>query len=514
MAIRININGVDKTSSIDRKSLKIDNILTRQIDRCKFIMRKYGNTHTYVPTVGREVTVYDGTTKVFGGNIVKITQRSRSYKLIEFEVECHDYGRQLDRYLINDSFENQTIADIIDYIITDKGLDTAGFTTNNVDCSHTVAYVGFKYETFSSVLTQLADLINYDWYVDYDKDIHFFAKDKTPAPFDIQDDNGSYIFESLVIRRDNSQVRNVIYVRGGEYLGDTFTSEYKSVNSGGVQQNVFNLPYKYDALKVNVTGEIWDGGIDGVDVEGNYDYMWNNEEKFIKIRSDRIPSDGASIRVSGRPYLPVVVKLRDPDSIDSMVSAEGGTGEYEHIIIDKSIDSREGARERARAELEAYATTISEGEFSTYNSGLKAGMRIRINSSAHNIDEYYIINRVSYEPWTEDKFVYKVSLVTTKTYGIIDFLRGLTEKDKKKIVINEDEILDVVEAYDEIVSISETTTASTEHNLQGDAVNINETTTAQSLNYNVQFVIGPYIWGGEGSGDTKRVFILNGSYLG
>ncbi|PIU58165.1 MAG: hypothetical protein COS89_01810, partial [Deltaproteobacteria bacterium CG07_land_8_20_14_0_80_38_7] len=155
----------------------------------------------------------------------------------------------LDRYLVNDSFEDQTIEDIINYILVDKGLDSV-FTTVNVDATKVVNYIAFKYETFSSVLTQLAELVNYDWYVDYDKDIHFFSKETNTAPFDIEDSTGSYLADSLIIRKDNSQVRNVVFVRGGEYLASTFTTEY--ISDG--DQNVFGLPYKYDTLKANVTG--------------------------------------------------------------------------------------------------------------------------------------------------------------------------------------------------------------------------------------------------------------------
>ena len=64
------------------------------------------------------------------------------------------------------------------------------------------------------------------------------------------------------------------------------------------------------------------------------------------------------------------------------------------------------------------------------------------------------------------------------------------------------------------MSLQDTVTASIEHNLIADEMDLQDTTTGQSPDYDVIFVAGLYVWGGEGSGDTKRQFILNGSILG
>ena len=475
----------DFTQHIQRSSLRIDNIMTRQIDRANFTFRREKKDGTsFTPTVGREIEIYDGITKVFAGNLVKVTVGSPNYKIVDFKVECNDFGRQLDRFLIVDSFVNQSIEDIINAIVVDKGLDSAGFTTNNVNATKIVESINFNYEPFNSVLTQLADLINYDWFVDEDKDIHFFAKDTTDAPFGLTDINGNFLFESFILRRDNKQVKNVIFVRGGEYLGTNFTSEFIS---DGIQ-NVWTLPNRYDEIKMNVTGEIWSGGIDEKDNINEFDYLWSNDEKFIQFRAGRIPSDTSSIRISGRPKLPVRIKLRDTESIADMVSSEGGTGEYEFLIVDKTINDKQGARDRARAELNSFKATLSEGEFITRTSGLKAGQKININSAAFGINDDFIINKVTATERTENSFKYKVSFITTRTLGIIDFLRNLALKDTKEIIINENEILDLMEAFDESMVMSETVTSSVEHNLQEESMSMADTFTAQSLNFETKFV--------------------------
>lgn len=504
--IGIVCRGQEVTRNIVRSSVRIENILSRQVDTCTFTVKQYGS-FTFIPAVGNEVKIFNGADKIFAGNIVEINQTSQDYAIIEYSVKCNDYGRQLDRYLINDTFESKTVAQIINSIVDDKGLGSEGFTTSGVTLDDFISYVGFKYEPLSSVLNQLADILNADWYVDYNRVIHFFGRDDDDAPFGLTDSDGSYIFDSLKIRRDNTQIKNVVYVRGGEFLGDTFTTQYISDGT----QNVYPLPYRYEDIRVSVTGTVWDGGVDGTDNILGVDYIWNKIEKFIRFRGDRVPSNTSTVRVSGQPFIPVIVKLKDQRSITTMMTAEGGSGQYEHVVIDPSINSKEGARERARAELDSYKDTLSEGGFATYNTGLRAGQRIHVDSDAHGIDEHFIINKVIFNPWTENDFMYDVSFVTTKSFGIIDFLRSLITKEKKNIIINDNEILDTAESLEETLTIAETSVAMyTAHNSQTETMTMVETTvTAQSLNYPVYFVLGPL----APPTGHNRVFIVSNSYL-
>ena len=71
MPLQVTIGGTNRIKHIIRKSFKIDNIMTRQIDRCKFTFKQLLKDGTSVtPTVGQEVVVYDtDSTKIFGGNI-------------------------------------------------------------------------------------------------------------------------------------------------------------------------------------------------------------------------------------------------------------------------------------------------------------------------------------------------------------------------------------------------------------------------------------------------------------
>jgi hypothetical protein len=113
-------------------------------------------------------------------------------------------------------------------------------------------------------------------------------------------------------------------------------------------------------------------------------------------------------------------------------------------VVDKAINSKEGARQRALAEINSYGATLSEGEFVTEQSGLRAGQRIRINSIALGIDEYFIINKVTSRMKDYQAMYYNISLITTKTMDFISVMKKILLAETKKIEINADEILELV----------------------------------------------------------------------
>jgi len=505
-SIVITINGEDKTRNVETNSLQIDNILTRQTDRCKLSVYKVkdGTLLNYTPNIGREVVITRDGTKVFAGLITRVTQSLNTTGVLIYDLDLEDYTRSLDRRLVPDTYSEMTVSEIIESMIANYTSASDGITTTNVDCDTTIDYIAFNYLPISKCLTQLADTVNYDWYIDYDKDIHFFAKDSNPAPVELEDDTATYLINTLKIRRDNSQLRNVIYVRGGEYLGSTFTTE---VEANGID-SIYPLGYKYDGLSVTLTGQSLNVGVDNLDDEDDYDVLWNFQEKIIKFRDSRIPTVGSTMRIGGKPYLPVRIKERNSNSIDAMVSAEGGTGEYEYLIIDNTIETKQEARDRATAELNAYKLTLNEGSFMSYTDGFKAGQEIRINSEAHGIDENFIINQVTTKMRSYNTFVYNVSVVTTKTYGIIEYLQQIIIDKTKEFNINPDEIIDVVESIDETIVLSDEISISTSHNMQTETITMADTFTAQSLDYDVEWVLGPHL-----PVDNGRVILLDSGYL-
>lgn len=511
--IHLYINAIERTRLVVADTLKVVAILTRQVDSAYFTLRKFGD-RTFRPEVGQTVSIKNGAAKIFGGRIVRIQEVYGKLDYVDYQIECADFTRDIDHKLVITSFEGQNVANIITTIANTYFPASIAL---DIQCSTVIDYIAFNYELPSECLQQLADLTGYDWYVDYDRVLHFFSKTANNAPWNLSDTGGKYIYESLRLHRDITPVRNTVYVRGGEFKGDTFTV---SVVGDGTQR-VFGTQYRFSNLQVTVTGVSKAVGVDYLDEETEFDLLYNFQEKLVRFRADRIPRNGSTVKIFGNPWLPVLIKIDNKGSIGDFAELEGqGMGEYEYRIIDKSIKNKEGARQRANAELLAYASTLVEGEFETYENDLRTGQRIQVQSDLRNLDEYYVINRIetrliiSDNPNNNIRFHHKISLISARTFDHIDLLRKLLNKDSKEITVTDDEILETIESESEAMTISEVVTSELEHNPQTEEVSMVSTSYFHDFNYGVQWVLGPYTPTISLNGaDTKRVFLLNGSYL-
>ena len=481
--ITVNIEGTNRTRLVDYFSLVINNVKTNHPDTCSFIIKKFGD-RSYSPTVNEEVIITDAdSVRIFAGHIINVDEVYDKADIIGYKIKCTDYTRMMDNKLIVDVYEDKTVSEIIQ-LIKDNYLDNS-ITITNVNVDTLIDYIAFNYEYPSDALRQLAEMSDSDWYIDYNKDIHFFHRETDLAPFDLTDANGKYIYDSLTIRRKLSQLKNIVYVRGGEFLGNTITAAFEA---DGVRAN-FYLPSKFSNLTLTVTGQEKSVGVDPIDDPTNYDALHNFQERVVKFREDRKPDSGSEVRIGGSPNIPVLVKMRDTDSIETFTVRE-------YVVIDKSIKSKEGARQRALAELLTYRTTISEGKFRTYQSGLKAGQKINVQSDLRGLDEDFIVNRVQARIFGTDasdksvKLEYSVELVTIKTFNYIQLLKKLLNERKKDIIISDDEVLDEVEQISEEVTIQDTVTASISHNPQTEEIEIEDAEDDKPLDYPVKFVLG------------------------
>ena len=100
------------------------------------------------------------------------------------------------------------------------------FTTINVSDGPTISEIAFDYVQVSDAITKIAEICGYEWYVDYDRDIHFFAKNTYPAPFQLDDNQADY--KDLIIDTDVSQIRNRIFVKSSnikDFVGEAFVAD-------------------------------------------------------------------------------------------------------------------------------------------------------------------------------------------------------------------------------------------------------------------------------------------------
>ena len=429
MAIILEINDTDRSSEVNWTSLSLTRALTSQVDTMTFELKR-ANSSGYKPVLNDKVEILEDSVLVFGGQIVSFDEQVDG--LVEtMKITCKDFSFDMDKKLVVKTYEDMTVTDIIADINT--YFLPAGYTVTNAVCPTIIKYIAFNYELPTKCLQQLAQITDYDWYVDEAKNIYFFQKGSQSAPFELTDTNANYIYNSLKISQDIRNIRNSIIVRGGTYQGDVFNEN--QVADGDTA--VFTYGYRYSNIDVKVNGVTQTVGIDFINDPLDYDCLYNFQEKAVKFPDTSKPPAGQLVEVSGNPHIPVVTKLLDSASITEF-------GEFQYKIVDKSIGSKDAARDRARAELAGWADQVNEGQFSTYRTGLKVGHKIHIQSDNRNIDEYYIISRIASKMHTPTQMVHTCTLVTKQTYGVIEFLQNLMIQKDKEIEIAADEVLDLV----------------------------------------------------------------------
>ena len=450
MALILKVNNVDKTSNVEWSTLEKQDVLTKEPDRLEFKIKNYGSK-TYRPILGDEVTLFDGATKIFGGLVVETSEENSSV-VKYFTVLCKDYQQIMDRKLVNKTYTDMPVNSIIADI---NSLYLTGFTTTNAIATDVIKKIVFNDEQPSKCIQKLADMIgDCDWYVDYDKDIHFFKEFAIAAPYNLDDTSGNYTFGTLKISRNINQIRNKIIVRGGDKVSTLLTNTY--VADG--QQRTFVAKPGLQSLTIQKST---DGGAnystltigqDGVDDPASKDVLYNPNNGFIIFPNATKPSAGHFVKWSGNQVYPIKIIRSDVSSITTY-------GEYQYVIRDATIKSEDQAIQRAKAEIKKYGARANEGYFRTIKPGLKSGQSITVNSTILGIvNETFKITRVIMSARTPDTFDYEVQVLASENVGIIDVLGKLmVTNPAEQFQIEENEVLVQAFGYTEEPEIDEDT---------------------------------------------------------
>lgn len=443
MALVLKIATIDRSSSVNWRSLSMTSVLSKEVDQLEFSVRKTSGAK-YIPTSGQEVTLEEDSIKIFGGVIVEIQEVVEKGILLSYMVRCKDYSHFLDRKLATKTYEGFEAGDIVTDLITTY---TTGFTTANVPASSPIiATMKFNYEQLTRALTKIADTIGWDWYVDPDKDIHFFNSDSSVAPFNLTDAGDMFEWQSLQINQNIQQLRNVVFVRGGEYKRTIIEADAIDKYEAQANQVTFQLAYKYDNITVEKNGVVQSVGIDNIDDLGSKDVLYNFQEKFITFNP---LTAGDGIVIYGDAYIPVIAQARDGDSILAY-------GEYQTVVIDKNITSIQEAQLRARIELIKYSEGAYEATFRTKQTGLRVGQRITVTLSTNrSVSRTLKINRIVGKADSSGTLEYTIYVVSSGQVTLHDIFIELLERDKQNIVIASNEVIQALELLFETLSVTD-----------------------------------------------------------
>lgn len=429
MSILVKINTVTR-SDIIQESISWDRSLTKDPAILSFEIRNKGQS---LPALGDAIEIEIDSVAKFTGTITSKQNVIEEGIVEKVAYEAKDGFHTFDRRLVIKAYSSQSASDIVSDIISSF---TSGFTDNNVVAgAPEITTIRFNYEQPSQAMRMICNAINWDWYIDADLDVHFFPREYETAPFSITDTNGNLIYNSLEFSRDILNLKNNIYVRGGYFSSDIIEADALDKYEADGTQNTFPLVYRYKNVQVTLNGVAKTVGVDFINDPADYDVLYNYQEKLVKWPEASKPTAGQVVRVFGDAQVPLIVQAQDEASILAY-------GRFDHVLIDKSIESVAEAELQALAIMADYASASYEGTFKTKTEGLETGQYITINSTLRGVNDTFRIVGINARVYDSNSFIYTVKFLKSSNVTFMDIMADLLAEKRKNIVISEDEVIE------------------------------------------------------------------------
>lgn len=414
------LNSVDVSVKVVKGSTKVTNSLAQESDSCSMIIRDPVNAIRE----GQSLQIYiDSTADMrFNGVITSVSEKPMSgFAWKEYNISAQGYSKVLEYQRVANVYTNKTCAFIINDIITNYVAAAWAITQTNVKTGPIMEEVSFNYFTPGDCIRKLCDLTGYYWYVDEDKDLHFFDSETNIAPFEIKD-NAEFLFSQFSCKPDFSQVRNKVTVEGGKFLSSPISDTFL----GDDVTTTFELTYLASNLTITENAVSKTIGIENISDPATVDYIMNYWNKTIRRTAGALPTGTTTIATYSY-FVKVIVQSEDVDAQTACAALEGGDGVHEYRFIDTTIQSLPEAEKTADAEIRKHAYPVVEGSFQTYEDGFRAGQLLTINLSNFNFNGTYQIQEVQATSIGSGLFLYQISF-SKKAVRVEDILTKIIKR--------------------------------------------------------------------------------------
>src|SRR5665213_3449091 len=255
-------NGTDISSSVDWRSLHGVSVLTKENATLQFNVR-VGSGQTYpaktIPAVGDTIKLYDSTGIIFGGTVTE-TEATIQGLMLTWQITVSDWGYLFDGIVVKKNYAMLDPHDIVLDIVATFAAGK-GFTTNHVQVGNfLVPSIKFNYQQPTKALQSLAKLIGWDWYIDPNKDVHFFLGDVENAvgegglaPIIIDATTGNVEWNTLDVDLNLQNMQNSVFVIGGNYSKTFTAANTPDVYTTVAGTFVYAIAYPYDKTTISVT---------------------------------------------------------------------------------------------------------------------------------------------------------------------------------------------------------------------------------------------------------------------
>jgi hypothetical protein len=474
------LNGTNDITSIVEfdGTFNIQAVLTKEKGQFTFSVKapQAPTLPANMPTIGDEIfvnyTINGNKQLIFGGTLVTMEPIVSGGVLLYYQFTAADWGFLLDSMVVKKNYAGMDPHDIVVDLISN--FCPAGFTTNHVQVGNfLVSSIKFNYQQPSKCLEALAKQIGWDWYVDPNKDVHFYFAEGNPAssseitaaPIIIDDTTGDIEWNTLDVQIDITNMKNAIYVVGGTYAKDYVLDPnpmatppqyapidvYTSV--AGTLVYPLAYPYSQDTMTVTLAGVAQSIGTDQQTDPTTVEVLYNDSGRFIRFTSD--PGSGNQIIIQGEAQIPILAYVQDSASIAAY-------GMLQDSIVDSTILSVAEAQERAQAEIDMFGDPVYNVKFSTINVNsnlLFIGQQIVLNSAKFGVsNKSLIIKQINCVARTPFQLEYQLQCLGSDVVSFNDIMLTLLQQNLGAATTSDSTVLQVLIPINEAITVGETVT--------------------------------------------------------
>jgi hypothetical protein len=356
--------------------------------------------------------------------------------------------------------------DIINTFCAGKGISAATVAdgghvqVGNFD----VPTIQFNYQQPSKALQSLAKLIGWDWFIDPNKNLHFFLGDVDDgegggamgdggvAPITIDGTSGGVMWNTLDIDQNITNMQNSVYVIGGTYLKIfTAANTPDSYKTDGVQQT-FPTSYSYSEseLVVLLNGVPQTIGILNQVVDPlTVDVLYDSTDRNVQFTAGA-PSAGQTVLIFGYAQVPIVANAQDADSIATYGLREG-------VIVDSKITSVQEAQFRAQAQILQFGHAVYDLKVTTDTPGCRIGQTIYANVPSMGITNYpLVIKRIevtTFVPGPNGQLHYQLECIGSDNVTFTDLMTTILQQEAAQTEVGSTTVTENLQVFPEDVDI-------------------------------------------------------------
>lgn len=225
-ALKVLFDGLDVTEKVNlaEQDIQVVSALNDEQDTALLAIKNAGD----LAIIGWEdVQILDGTEKQFGGyTITPELGADTNLAKNRVQIGASDYGAYLSKVFIQAEYLNMSDKEILAAVwAACPELADYDFTSC-VTAVRSISRAVFNLKSVRDVITWLCEQTGANWYVDYDKCLHYFGSAQNEAPFGITNDptdTANSLCEQFKINGDAGGVVNIVELVGGKALSEDAT---------------------------------------------------------------------------------------------------------------------------------------------------------------------------------------------------------------------------------------------------------------------------------------------------